>query len=536
MKKILYTIIILILAGSTGCDEEQFLKEDPRDNLYADNLFGTFQGFRLATNALLDFVRDEREDKIQSAELGFAWKIGVDNGWANTELSWTRGLNQYNIELNPEMQLLNGDTAGNPGIFLLMYRAINSANMIIARAENPAVDWEATSPEMELQNKQLILGHAHLIRAWAYRHLVYSFGDVPISTEEINGLNYKNDWERRPVREVQELIVEDLLLAEEYLPHVSNSVLNLSGAIASHYLAEMYLWMDMPEQARDKASTVVYGGDFSLTTSRFGVRANEPGVPFMDQFYDGNITRDQGNREALWIFPNSDVLNLPGASSNSMRRSWVINYNGYAPFTPENGGRGIGRLAISAWAFSIYEPQDDRFSEYAVRKFYIGFDGDTIRTHMEPSQMNINNNRWASTRKWDWTYNDPNLWNANYAFADQVYLRVAETYLLLAEAEFKLGNLGEAATLINQIRRRSNASEISPNQVTIDFILDERSRELVTEEHRRHTMVRTGKLVERNRAHNRFAASIQEFQVLLPIPQRVIDANTDRVMPQNQGY
>ncbi|KEO72687.1 RagB/SusD family nutrient uptake outer membrane protein [Anditalea andensis] len=536
MKKSIYIFMILIFCLTIGCVEEDFLQEDPRDNLYADNLFESYQGFRLATNALLDFVRDEREDKIQSAELGFGWKIGVDNGWANTELSWSRGINQYNVDLNPEMQLMNGDTDGNPGVFLLMYRAINSCNMVIARAENPNIDWQGTSPQQIEANKNLILGHAHLIRAWAYRHLVYTFGDIPITVEEINGLNYRNDWDRRPVREVQELIVSDLLLAEQFLPPVSDSVLELSGAIASHYLAEMYLWMDMPELAKTKAESVINSGNFSLITERFGVRSNQPGVPFMDQFYDGNITRQQGNTEALWVFPNSDVLSLPGASSNSMRRSWVINYNGYAPYTPENGGRGIGRLAITAWAFSIYEPQDHRFSEFAVKKYYIGNNGDTIRTQTAPSQMNINNNRWASTRKWDWTYNDPNLWNANYAFADQVYLRVAETYLLLAEAEMKLGNLSAAAELINQIRRRSNASEITPGQVNIDFILDERSRELVTEEHRRHTMIRTGKLVERNRLYNRFAANIQDFQVLLPLPQRVIDANTGRVMNQNPGY
>ena len=87
------------------------------------------------------------------------------------------------------------------------------------------------------------------------------------------------------------------------------------------------------------------------------------------------------------------------------------------------------------------------------------------------------------------------------------------------------------------MRRRSNASEINAEDVNLDFILDERSRELVTEEHRRHTLLRTGKWLERTRAHNRNGGQlIVERDTLFPIPQAVIDANLTQEMPQNPGY
>lgn len=539
MKKIYIAFLSIALAFGS-CNEAEFLKEEPQDNFYADNLFTKYEGFRLAVNALLDFPRQERADMIQSAELGVIWKIGTDNGWANTELSWTRGLNRYTTaDLTSTMQFVNGDTEGRDGVFLILYKAISSANTIITRAQNPDVDWQGGSESADEYNKNLMLAHAHLIRAWAYRHLVYTFGPVPITTEEITGLNFRNDWERRPVEEVQALIVSDLEFAAAHLPAYSDDVLVLGNAVAYHYLADMYLWMNDAAKAEAAALMVTNNSRYKLITQRYGASASSPGNPFMDQFKSGNILPSQGNTEALWVFPNSDVLQLIGARPNSMRRTWVINYSSYAPYNPENGGRGIGRAGITAWAFSIYEPQDDRFSEHAVRKFYLSATGVRTNTHMLQSQMTINSTKWASTRKWDWVSADPARWGDTHSFADQTYLRLADTYLLLAEAYYKQGKLALAADFINRVRTRSNATPVPADgsTITLDYILDERSRELVTEELRRETLIRTGKLVERTRAHNPFTtANMKDMHILLPIPQKVIDANTGRAMENNPGY
>lgn len=551
MKTKIY-ILLVLLAGifQTGCSDS-FLDEKAKDETYADNLFGDLNGFKLAKNALLHFPRNERREPIQSAELGVVWKIGTDVGWANTELSWSRGLNRYTkADLNSTMQFLNGDVSNpsdRPGMFLILYRTINSANMILNRADNPDVNWLGGSPEKDEKNKNEMKAHAALIRAWAYRHLVMTFGPVPLSKDEITGADYRDDWERDPVEKIQELIEQDLLFAEQWLPNNSDDVTVLSKAIAQHYLAELYLWQNKPAEAEKKARAVVDNPKYKLITSRYGVNKSKPGCPFMDQFYDGNILPSEGNTEALWVFPNTEVTNQLGQYSNSMRRTWVSAYNNLnVAYSPEYGGRGIGRAAITAWVFSIYESQDDRFSEHAVRKQYITKDNKVIVCEMEKSQMKSNNHRWASTRKWDWTFPESNRWGDSYAYGDQVYLRLADTYLLLAEALFMQGKNSEAdgaAYYINQIRTRSNATPITAADVTLDYILDERARELVTEENRRETLVRTGKLVERTRKYNHIASGerdngvgIQDYHVLLPFPQIVIDANVGSEMKQNQGY
>jgi hypothetical protein len=122
-------------------------------------------------------------------------------------------------------------------------------------------------------------------------------------------------------------------------------------------------------------------------------------------------------------------------------------------------------------------------------------------------------------------------------YNDIIYLRLADTYLLLAEAQFKLGELADAATTINVLRNRAKATPITAAQVNLDFILDERSRELVTEEHRRYTLLRTKTWFDRTKKYNINASAVITLRdTILPIPQTVIDANLTKVMPQNPGY
>jgi hypothetical protein len=140
-----------------------------------------------------------------------------------------------------------------------------------------------------------------------------------------------------------------------------------------------------------------------------------------------------------------------------------------------------------------------------------------------------------------------------------IVYRFAETYLIAAEAALRLGNVEDAADLINVIRTRAAANAGAVANMTantlddlndrgIDYILDERTRELAGEQMRWMDLVRTGKLIERVNLYNnqpaRTGATIpnpQSFHVLRPIPQGQIDASIDPTQedlkyPQNPGY
>jgi len=92
------------------------------------------------------------------------------------------------------------------------------------------------------------------------------------------------------------------------------------------------------------------------------------------------------------------------------------------------------------------------------------------------------------------------------AFTDQYIFRLSETYLLRAEAYLGKGNLASAADDINVVRGRANAVPVSPGDVNIEYILDERARELHIEEPRTMTLMRLGSdiLVSRVRKYNPF--------------------------------
>jgi hypothetical protein len=125
-------------------------------------------------------------------------------------------------------------------------------------------------------------------------------------------------------------------------------------------------------------------------------------------------------------------------------------------------------------------------------------------------------------------------------FKDEYAMRLAETYLLRAEAYMQLNKNAEAAADVNAIRTRSHAKPITAAEVSIDYILDESARELYGETCRHFILHRTGKLLERVRKYNnnpRFpACNIQDYNVLWPIPQTQIDLNIDAPFPQNPGY
>ena len=129
-------------------------------------------------------------------------------------------------------------------------------------------------------------------------------------------------------------------------------------------------------------------------------------------------------------------------------------------------------------------------------------------------------------------------------YTDQYFFRLAEAYLLRAEAYVNLGKKAEAAADINVLRARAKGKSVTADQMDLDFILDERLRELVCEETRRLTLARCGKLTDRILKYNPYfhkenAADAKDYDShfdLLPIPLTAILANKDGELKQNPGY
>jgi hypothetical protein len=149
---------------------------------------------------------------------------------------------------------------------------------------------------------------------------------------------------------------------------------------------------------------------------------------------------------------------------------------------------------------------------------------------------------------------------------DWYIFRLADTYLLRAEAYYWKNQLALAADDLNKVRLRAKALPVSASEVTIDFIMNERGRELFAEEPRHSELVRVSYILaksgiggysltnfsEKNFFFDRvtkynttYAKKIQllgntanmaPFHALWPIPSSIITANTKGVINQNVGY
>ncbi len=546
----IYRNIILVLALitiNTGCSKNKLI-EDSSGVLTADLLFTTKAGFENALNGLYFQVRRYRSgnnlndiNNIMNVQA----VIGVDNAYGNWRDPQVDVFNLWKALNSPSVSQYSL-------VFAWLYQTINAANTLVDRSVKPGIEWTEA-------DKNRIVAEARCIRAWCYRHLTYLWGDVPLTLTESRGDNIKTDWERTPRAEIRKAMEEDWLFAEQYLPDVASSDARLIKGIPQHYLAELYLATGEYAKAKAQVTKVITNVNYKLITARYGVNATKPGTAFSDMFIDGNSKRSQGNTEALWVIQN-ELLVIGGEGNTIMRRYWVNRYYSFAlggknPFSvsADYGGRGLGRLSPTRFALNLYAANDDRGSAFAYRYYYMinnpagippGTNprtgqlyklGDTLFLNSTGNEtLSVAN--WPSTRKWDYAQPAP-LEIVDREYNDQVLLRVGETYLVLAEANFRLGDLQGAADAINVLRNRARTSTVTAAQVTIDLILDERSRELFSEEDRRYALLRTGRWLQRTQLNNKIAGvNITARDTILPIPQDVIDANLTKPMPQNPGY
>ena len=544
-------LVILILSISFSCDDEELLIQRSKSELTDASVLSSKAGFEYFLSGLVYQFRDE-------------WQIDDETYW--TQFQYTDMYNFVDPEERPQRRDWRLDYT-SASRFAKKYwdwayiKMIPMANNIIKFAQKPENSgiWESEA------DKNAMVASGMFFRAWTYNILANLFGDAIIIEEALPAPKF--DFQRAPRRDVYELAKADLEFASQWLPEtVDKSKEGLPvKAAAQHLLAEVCISLGEYDAAIASASNLINSGMYHLMTYRFGNFMSEPGDAFSDLFKDGNFNRSSGNMESILIWQIEEFIEggigTYGRGNNFVRgfAPFLVNYTDpdgkagwvYTPAIIESDtmGRGAGFVRPSNYAlYDIWQDywDDMRNSRYNMRReFYFNNPGSALyglkwNNSYAQSEKDTSRRVYAYSLKVEGPFFQGGAGDYKGRTRKDVYvIRLAETYLLRAEAYLRKGDNTSAAADINVVRARANTPAISAGDVTLDFILDERARELMTEETRTRTLIRMGKLVERVRLYDPDPVSretIQEFNQFWPIPQSAIDANTGAELKQNPGY
>lgn len=537
-------LLFVLMIFVTGC--EGFLDENLKSTLSPNNTLTSTYGFEVCSTGLYALARAEyntwgEEDAYMHGNACpyEALHVATDIVEAiNSDGSLTAFAN---LTLTPEERFVGS-------YWNWAYSLISSANEILLFSEKNT-NWDSPADKVHYQ------AEARFFRAYAYRTLIYLFGDVPYVETIL--YDFKLDFTRTPKAEVLGHIIDDLKFATEHLPENPDQVKDgkLTKWAAYHLLSEMYLFQKEYVLAEKAALEVINSKYYGLMKNRYGVNKDKPGDVFSDLFVENNQNRGSGNKESIWVLQLE--FNAIGGGTNSTdwtRRAWIPNYSTITGFVLADtlGGRGIAQIVPMKWWIGtggtnadgnvpgIFHASDIRNSNYNIKRNW--YYNNTSNASLYGKKCNITEQTWFSTKQLfpaltKFFYGRVENLSLTGSYRDRMKFRLSETYLLLAEAYLGQNDPQKAANAVNEVRRRAGAPDIDAANMTMDELLNERIRELVGEESRRFTLVRTGKLVDRVKAYNTsIKDKITENDVLWPIPQSIIDANRDAEFPQNPGY
>jgi len=524
-----FLLLSIILLSAIACNDD-YLTEVPKDFLSPDNTFVNMSGFEAGLTGLYANVRS-----IQAVNEGLAekeWQVFMGQG---ADIGYH--IDQKNFIT--DYATVNSFDPSARRIWTKLFSIIKDANVIISRANGENVELSETE-------KNEVIAQARFFRAFAYRSLVWMYGGVPIIREELT--SPKLDFVRNTQAEVLDFIIEDLEYATDNLPADNPDGARLSKAAADYLLAETYNATQQWDSAIAAVDRITDDPQYDLMYERFGSMTDKPGDVYWDLFRLGNQDRSSGNKEN--IFALQFEFDVDGGAAIGTERSW-------GPFlerlkSPDNMqailkddrlGRPVVFIRITPWVETgMWDDFDNdiRNSEFNVqREFFVNNpESANFGEKIEETDDTYVRNLFPYYRKFTHPHGHPQGYDPSGRIYNDWYLfRVAGAYLLRAEAHLGKGDAASAAVDINVVRARANASPVSAGDVDIDYILDERARELLGEEYRRVTLSRTGKLVERTKLYNPVSGmNIQDFNRLLPIPQTEIDANKESELTQNPGY
>ena len=330
------TLALLVALSATGCSD--FLDEKLKSELAPDNTYTCSYGFEVGSTGLYGEARSEYNTWGENGAFMHNAACPYEALQIATDLA-TMGTKDGSIQ--PFGFLTLTPNTGIVGSYWnWAYSLIAGANEMLKYSEINT-NWDNST------DKALYQAESRFFRAYAYRTLVYLYGDVPY-VDKIQD-QFRIDFTRTPKEEVIAHMVEDLQFAVENLPTDPDAVKvgKLPKWAAEHLLSEVYLMQGDYAKAETAAENVINSGYFHLMEDRFGEKAKANGDVFSDLFVENNQNRTSGNMESIWVMQFE--YNTTGGGTNSddwTRRAWEPKYFEITGFVLADslGGRGLSQL------------------------------------------------------------------------------------------------------------------------------------------------------------------------------------------------
>jgi hypothetical protein len=409
----------------------------------------------------------------------YAYNVGNGFAYSDARLNYSTGLSADELaytSTEDDQQFFNYSlTPLNGGISTLWAYPYQSIYQVNA-VLNGVTGNSGLSPGFQKQ----VIGEMEVVRALYYFNLVNLFGDVPLITSTDYKLTSRTP--RTSVAIIYHQIIKDLADARRNLkatyPSAGRARPNLYTAIA--LLAKVNLYQRNWQNAYNEADSVIRLGGYSLVTTG------------LDKVFLN------GSTEAIWQLPANQ-----GYYGAADAQYFVPSYTGAVP-----------TYQVTASLLTAFEAGDQRLRNWL---------GSTIiggQTAYYPYKYK---NTTASTLPTE----------------DQMVFRLAEMYLIRAEAAARLGNtvnLSQALADVNTIRKRAglqiSTADVTSQTAVINAVMKERQTELFCEwGNRWFDLKRTGT------AAAVLGAVKTGFSInasLYPIPQTQIQLNN--LLIQNPGY
>lgn len=550
---------------------EDWLKPEPLSFYSPENTYITKDGLEGALVSCRAMVRAEfiGNNSYECTELMTSDVAVAGNIVAQT-------LKNFEIQLKPGAY---GDS--QIGTFWTIgFSAIQKANTVISRVQETSFSDTDKNP---------ILAEGYFHRAYWYYKLVNQFGDVPFIDGEVT--TPKLDYYSHTRNSILLRLKKDMAFAVLHLPEKAPNGA-VSRAAGNHLLAKICLACCDFDGAVIAASAVIDQSQHKLMEKRFGVKASDSKYNIISDLFDRANINATANAEGIFLVEDK-MLTEGGTTTGSYRmRDLVPCWWNANTINDPDGKRGTmdkvaGQPQIGQVGRGIGRVRTSNYFNYEI------WDSKTDYRHTSPNWLNMEDmvyNNPASKHYgkplqkqycvdtiYAWSPmmhyktfvpedNKPDTPQGGYT--DWYVFRLAETYLLRAEAYYWSGNLNAAMADINKIRKRAHATELtSPQQVSIGYILDERARELFFEEPRKTELTRVSFIMaeknlngyslstisdknyyyDRMMTHNNFyrdrinhnginTYTIKPYHILWPVPENAIASNSRGRINQNIGY